>query len=206
MTTLDLAVVESRWWTEGNTSVRALFDTIASIRKGNPDAYHYEMFNNGASLQEIVPRIARKSDIRNLVIATHGDGGGISGAEGNNRISRAVLRNILASIPNRSLNGLYLGTCSTANLDTVEFLLNGGRVRWVAGFSEEIGWLQGSAVDLYFWTSYYGSNRAGGERKRIRRVADRMELMRGLCDELGFNIFRRRLGPKGGVEPLLNGS
>ena len=205
---LDLAVVESRWWEAGNVSVRGLFEVIASILKDNQDAYHYEMFSNGDSLKEIVPRIARKNYIRNLVIAAHGDQDGIYGAEAetneDNRISRTVLRNILGTIPRRSLNGLYLGTCSTANPDTVAFLLNGGRVRWVAGYSEEIGWLDGASLELYFWTTYYSCNRAGGEGRRIMRVANNMAPVRGLCEKLGFNIFVRRPGRSGGVKALLN--
>lgn len=42
---LDLAVIESRWWDTSNDSVRGLFDLLAGMRKDNPFAYHYEMFN-----------------------------------------------------------------------------------------------------------------------------------------------------------------
>ena len=204
---LDLAVIESRWWGTGNVSVRGLFDLISGILRNNPDAYHHEMFNNAASLREIVPRTAGKKHIKNLVIAAHGDATAIYGAEGEtneeNRISRAVLRRILRNLPRDDLNGLYLGTCSTANMDTVKFVLDEGRVRWVAGYSREIDWLESASVDLYFWTTYYGTNRAGGERMRVQRVANRMEPVKDLCHKLGFNVFRRRLGRSGGVEALL---
>ncbi len=205
---LDLAVVESRWWEEGNHSVRGIFELIAAVRhQENPHAYHYEMFNNAASLKEIVPRVAKKKNIRNLVIAAHGDEDGIYGAAGDtrdgNRISRAVFRNILEDIPRGSLDGLYLGTCATANDDTVEFLMDGGRVRWVAGYSEETDWLEGTCLDLFFWTTYYGTNRAGGPLKRIERVAERMGPVMGLCEDWGFDIYVRRRGRGGGVRALL---
>ena len=94
MRMLDLAVIESRWWERGNVSVRGLFDLIASIQKGNPDAYHYEMFNNAASFREIAYRVARKNHIRHLVVAAHGDVNAIYGAEAddneNNRIIPAA--------------------------------------------------------------------------------------------------------------------
>ena len=203
---LDLAVVESRWWDEGNQSVRGVFELIAAVRKENPHAYHYEMFNNADSLREIVPRIAKKKNIRNLVIAAHGDEDGIYGAAGDtrggNRISRTVLRNILEDIPRGSLDGLYLGTCETTNENTVDFLFDGGRVRWVAGYSEETDWLEGTSLDLYFWNTYYGTNRAGGPLKRIERVAERMGPVIGLCEDWGFDIYVRRRG--GGVRALLN--
>ena len=70
---LNLAVIEGRWWESGNLTVRDLFETIAAALRENPDAYHYEMFNNGHSLGEVIPRVARKPQIKNLYIAAHGD-------------------------------------------------------------------------------------------------------------------------------------
>lgn len=67
---LDLAVIESRWWRQGNSSVRGLFDVLADIHEDNPASYHYEMFNNRASLNEIVRRAARRHD--NIYIGAHG--------------------------------------------------------------------------------------------------------------------------------------
>ncbi len=208
MKMLDLAVVESRWWERGNVSVRGLFDLIASIQKGNPDAYHYEMFNNAASFEEIVYRVAWKDHIRHLVIAAHGDENGIYGAEAdeneNNRISRAQIRRVLRGVSEGDLDGLYLGTCLTGNDDTVEFLMNGTSLNWIAGYSSTIGWLEGSAVDLYFWTTYYKTRNVGGEDQRIRRVAGRMNSMKNLCSNLGFDIFVRGDEANGGVQGLLS--
>ena len=66
---LDLAVIESRWEEDGNSSVRGLFDLLADIHEDNPSDYHYEMFNNQASLEEIILRTAGRK--RNLYIASH---------------------------------------------------------------------------------------------------------------------------------------
>ena len=205
---MNLAVVESRWWAKGNVSVSGLFDLIATIRKDTPEAYHYEMFNNGAALEEIVPRVARKPHIKNLVIAAHGDEDGISGAESlenpGNRVSRRKLRNVLRTIPNNSLDGLYLGTCWTGNQETVQFLLDQARVQWVAGYSESIEFLESSVLDLYFWTTYYRTTNRGGPSQRIRRTATKLKPIAGLCETLGFNIFVRKPGPGGGVRTLLD--
>ena len=74
MTTLDLAVIESRWWQEGNHSVRPVFDTLAATLTDNPYAYHYEMFNSAESLKELVARLVEKHPaIHHLYIAAHGD-------------------------------------------------------------------------------------------------------------------------------------
>ena len=262
---LDVAVVESRWWKEGNTSVRGLFDIVATIKKGNPDKYHYEMFNNAPSLKEMIHRVSKKEHIRNLYIAAHGWDDGICGAERKNRnlliheaqqgcrdatyepsrfpvavpyssphratpayvvvtssdldtsrnkasvsglswisrnrngISRTRLGNMLS---NKSLSGLYLSSCFTANQDTVCFLLERSEVRWIAGYSETVDWLEGASVDLYFWARYYASNNAGGADGRIHRVACKMKKrLLPLCKNYGFNIFIR--GDAGKAEPLL---
>ena len=70
---LNLAVVESRWWPTGNASVQGLFELVATIHGKNSHDYHYEMFNNGASLKEIIHRVSGKNNIRNLYVAAHGN-------------------------------------------------------------------------------------------------------------------------------------
>lgn len=100
---LDLAVIESRWWPPdwkeaGNTSVRGFFDLLADIHEDNPSAYHYEMFNNGDSLEEIIHRVAKRK--RNIYIAAHAGRRGICGAEADesNNISRKEFREILINL------------------------------------------------------------------------------------------------------------
>ena len=84
------------------------------------------MFNNRASLQEIVERTARKS--RNLYIVAHGDENSICGAEQReeNNIRRAEFRNMLRkniSVRGTRLDGLFVGICEFMNKANAEFLL-----------------------------------------------------------------------------------
>lgn len=206
---LDLAVLESRWWEEGNSSVRGLFDLLADIRKDNPSAYHYEMFNNVDSLREIIHRIVPR--VSNIYIASHGNEEFLCGAEGReeNAISRARLRNILRDLKEQGihLDGLYFGSCGFMNRDNAAFLWEGDGVdiSWMAGYSdEEIEWVDSSVVDLYFWNAYYSSSGERRVRRRIRGVAETISrFMPGAySNELKFNIFipRRR---RGGVRALL---
>ena len=198
---LDVAVVESRWWEDGNTSVRGLFDLIATIKKGNPDKYYYEMFNNACSLKEIICRASEKDEIRNLYIAAHGWEDGICGAEQHcrNGISRRRLGNMLS---NKELSGLYLSSCFTANPDTTTFLLERSEVRWIAGYSEKVDWLEGASIDLYFWASYYRSRDVGTVDERIRRVSTNLkDHMLPACKRFGFNIFIRNENKN--AQPLL---
>lgn len=209
---LDLAVIESRWWPPGiaetNTSVRGLFDLLADIHEDDPSAYHYEMFNNRASLEEIVHRTAKRK--RNLYIAAHGDDSSICGAEGRwrNRISRTQFRNILRGITTKggSRRGLFVGSCWFANKENAEFLLGQHneriRIRWIAGYSKEVNWIDSSIVDLYFWNAYFREDSDQKTRLAVRSVARKIDrFMPGAHKKLDFNIFVRRKG--GGVEPLL---
>ena len=39
------SVIESRWWSDGNHSVRPLFEALAGIHYDNPSAFYYDMFS-----------------------------------------------------------------------------------------------------------------------------------------------------------------
>ena len=208
-----LAVVESRWWENGNDSVRGFFDALASIHELGAGDYHYEMFNNKNSLREIVPRIARR--VNALYIAAHGDEKTIFGAEGkeNNAISRAVFRSIVrAGVTERGgrLDGVYIGSCGFLTQDNASFLFRpdddgqGVRVNWLAGYSEPIDWIESTAIDIFFWSEYICSE--GAARQKIEAVAERIKGVfkrRYLCEEMGFNIFVRKSGPGGGLTSLV---
>lgn len=208
-----LAVVESRWWENGNDSVRGFFDTLASIHELGDKDYHYEMFNNRNSLREIVPRIARR--VNALYIAAHGDENTIFGAEGreSNAISRRVFRNIVrAGVAERGgkLDGVYIGSCGFLNRNTVSFLFQPDddgqsvRVNWLAGYSKTVDFIESTAIDIFFWNEYMCTE--GTARQKIKSVAKKSKTVfkrRYLCEEMGFNIFVRRLGPGGGVMPLV---
>ena len=197
---LDLAVIESRWWRDGNSSVRGLFDVLADIHEDNPAAYHYEMFNNRESLREIVRRTARR--YRNIYIGAHGNDRQIFGAEGRreNNISRAAFRNMirsLADLRRSRLRGLFVGSCKFINRENACFLLSesGGRrskIRWVAGYSRRIDFIDSSIADLFFWNTYYHTC-VDSESNRIRAVAQVMdEFIPGAHETLAFNIFLRQ--------------
>ena len=190
---LDLAVIESRWWEGGNDSVQGLFELLATIRRENPHAYHYEMFNNANSLREIISRVRNNKSVRNLYIAAHGNRRSIFGAEGRaqNRISREELAEMLGG-HGRKLYGVYLSTCFVGNKSTARVLLDRSPISWVAGYSKEVNWLKGASLDLYFWDAYCDTNERGGPERRIERIAETVNReMRPLCTRLGFNMFVR---------------
>ena len=124
---MSLAVIESRWWDEGNDSIRGFFDTLVALYELESNEYYYEMFNNRESLREIVPRLSRR--VKAIYIAAHGDEDGVAGAESlcNNYISRTVFRNIVrASVTQTggALDGIYVGSCGFVNTDNANFFVS----------------------------------------------------------------------------------
>ena len=188
---LDLAVIESRWWTDRNDSVRGIFDMLAGTLVGNPFGYHYEMFNNAESIKEMIPRIARNRDIHHIYVAAHGDEQAIHGA-GDARISRTVLANALADVHPRQIYGVFFGSCKFGwNVDA---LMEQTGATWIAGYVEEVDWLHSSAMDLYFWHAYYLSGAPAATRK-TDRAENVLALLTALWirvpylfKELGFRV------------------
>lgn len=164
---LDLAVIESRWWDEGNHSVKGVFDTLAGIVVDNPFGYHYEMFNTEDSIKEIIPRIAQRRDIHHIYIAAHGDKKSIHGP-GSTKISRTILANVLNEFDARQLYGVFFASCDFGwNVDR---LLNHSSATWLAGYATKVDWVHATALDLYFWHAYYESGAAKVKRKEDRAV------------------------------------
>ena len=180
MERLDLAVIESRYWTKGNDSVRGAFDMLAGVLVGNPFGYHYEMFNNAESIKEIIPRIAKTRDIHHIYIAAHGDDQAIYGA-GDARISRTVVSNLLAGVHARQLYGVFFGTCGFGwNVDA---LMGRTGATWLGGYIENVDWFHALAMDMYFWHAYYLSGVSTATRK-----SDRSDNMAALLTALWIRV------------------
>lgn len=207
---MNLAVIETRWWQTGNHSVRGLFDVLWDILEPGT-RYHYEMFVDRNSLRSILTRIMelnRQPHIRHLYIAGHGDNDGIHAAEGHHRISRGQLCNdLLECIPNRESHrrgGLYVSSCQFVNDQNVCFMFDrdvASKLRWIAGYSTTVDWIDSSLSDMLFWNTYYHSNE-NTEIRKIAEVGSRINsFMPGAFHELGFQIY---LFERGDVRPLLS--
>ena len=188
---LDLAVIESRWWDESNDSVRGVFDTLAGMLVDNPFGYHYEMFNNAASIKEMVPRLADSSRIHHIYVAAHGDEKGIFGA-GKKRISWTIIQNLLENIHSQKLHGLFFGSCKFG--ENIDQLIQNTGLTWIAGYNEEVDWIHALAMDLFYWHAYYLSSVVDATRKE-ERVGGMESLLGALWirvpymfQELGFRV------------------
>jgi hypothetical protein len=121
-----LAVIEARWWKDGNDSVRPLFETLAGIVEGNPHHVRYDMFTEEASLSEIISDISVKSGIHSVYIGAHGDDKCIGGL-GDATISRTVLRNMFrSSNSSGEIQGLLFWKLSHWDRKKRQFLVGEG--------------------------------------------------------------------------------
>lgn len=200
-----IGVIESNWQRKSNLSVRGLFDLIANISCDNPNAYHYEIANSEVAIKEAIPRIGSYRECRYLYIAAHGDEKGL-GFLNDDRLTRTELRNLLRDIRNTDgskLRGLCLGSCLFGTDKLADFLFSEDvGVRWIAGYSTEVAWIESSALDLLFFNELI-SVEGETDIQAINRTAKRLlEVAPGLVKELGFGIFVRKK-KTGGAKNLL---
>lgn len=170
-----------------------LFDMLAGMHKDNPFAYHYEMFNNAASLRELILRVAKMKDVHNIYVGAHGSEDGSALVCPGGEVSRTQLANSLQGISARQLHGLFLGCCGVG-LQTEWLLLKDTKLTWVAGYTESVDWVHSSAMDLFFWNAYYNSSVCESTTKKDR-VGNMFSLLCALhlrvpymFDELGFRV------------------
>jgi hypothetical protein len=195
-----IAVVESRWWRTGNQGVRQLFEAVAAIHYENPSAIYYDMFADRSSLQTVLRARSQDGVSEVIYVASHGDANCISPTP-TTAISRTEFRNIFKNCnAGGQIKGLFLGTCHTGNTETARFLLQdpGTKLEWVAGYSNTVDWVDGSAIDMVFvskLTELYLSNRSRRKdklspRKMAHEAATRLvALITGAHTKYGFNIY-----------------
>jgi hypothetical protein len=188
-----IAVIEGKWFKNQNVSVRSLFDMVSDIHFDTPHGYHYEMFNNGAALQEIMTRLASKDNIHNIYIAAHGSEGALYGSNEQEEITLAKVRNSIKKI-NESrgqLNSMYFGSCNFGNYSNLESLLLSGSIqlRWVAGYTEEVDFVKSSVLDALFWNLYI-TDKSETPLQKIKNVCKTLvDDAGGLVEQLGFKVL-----------------
>lgn len=199
MSICPFAVLESRWWSEGNHSVKVLFEAVASIHYDNPSAFYYDMFANKSSLKTVLDVRAQDARTEVIYLATHGDESTI-GPNALNSISRTELRNAIVNAnSDGQVKGLFLGTCMTGNAKMAKYLLSSGsKLKWVAGYSKSVDWLDGSAIDMIFFSKLaelYVLNKSkkkgklSAQQMSHKAASELIKLVQGAHTTYGFNIF-----------------
>lgn len=191
----NIAVIESRWWDDSNTSVRGTFDLISDILYDSPHYYYYEMANSEVAMKEALYRVATRRSCKYLCLATHGYEDGLQMHNGD-VLSRAEIRNILLKVtdaPNTKLHGLHLASCSFGTERLAEFIFKESvSLEWISGYGEEVNWLDSTAMDMMFFSELVSDDRNETPKERIWRTAINLHKKAGgLIDQLGFGIFVR---------------
>lgn len=196
MPDLRLAVIEGRWFENQNTSMKSLFDLLSEIHCEHINGYLHEKFYNASAFQDIVRDLGARRGLHYLYVAAHGDEDAIY-ARNDQRIDRKTIRDLLAGIAKTKgslLRGIFFGSCSFINEDTIEFFnkVDLGELRWIAGYGQDIDWIASTALDWCFWNDFLSNAHWDTEVNCIDSTADFLDgTMYGLCRELGFNIYRR---------------
>lgn len=200
MSFCPFSVVESRWWPNGNHSVRALFEAVASIHYDNPSAFFYDMFADKSSLSTVMAMRGSDKKTEVIYLASHGDENNI-GPNSTNAISRTEVRNILISNNKpKQIKGLFLGTCLTGNTAVARFFLENTstNLEWIAGYDKSVDWVDGSAIDMIFFSKLaelYVANKSKKKGKLPpRQMAHEaatalVKLVQGAHSTYGFNIY-----------------
>lgn len=189
-----IAVIEGKWSSKTNISVKSLFDLLSDLNFDNPHEYHYEMFCDDRSLENIIERMGSARGIRYLYLGAHGSDDYINAVGG--QVSRARLKNILGRLGGKGIDGAFIGSCLFGREENAEYLFLPGKgrpapMKWLAGYTTEIDWIDSSVLDLLFWNKYFSYG--GSPLERIEKVAKELtSLVPGLIRELGFCIYRRK--------------
>ena len=188
-----LAVVEGKWFKDRNISIRSLFDMVSDLNCGSPHEYHYEMFNDGNALQEIIRRLASKDNVYNVYIAAHGSDESLFGSNGE-AISITKVRNAIKAMIEAPgvMHSIYFGSCNFGNISNLKSLLQQGSVdktRWIAGYTEPIEFIKSSVLDALFWNLYI-KEISDAPLTRIQNVCKILnEEVGGLIEDLGFKVL-----------------
>lgn len=188
---MNLAVIEGKWFSGTNTSLRGMFDLLSNIHHGTPHKYHYEMFNDATAFKEIFTRLAEKNGIHNIYIASHGEDNAIYGSN-NEAISKTKVKNIVEETSrNRGrVDSLYFGCCLFGNDKVMEDVLCAGtQLRWVAGYESSVDYIESTSLDCLFWHRYL-SEPSGTALERVYKTVQKLEKdAGGLIKRLGFRVY-----------------
>jgi hypothetical protein len=201
MSVCPFSVIESRWWSSGNHSVRGLFEAVAAIHYDNPSAFAYDMFADKSSLRTVLGLRGHDSRTEVVYLASHGDHAHIV-PNGGDAISRAEVRAALtAANPNAQIRGLFLGACLIGNTDVARYFLERRETHldWVAGYGRTVDWVDGSAIDMIFFSKLAQAYTANARRRKADRESARhmahtaatalVRLVQGAHSAYGFNIY-----------------
>jgi hypothetical protein len=203
--TRRLAILESDWFMGYNHSVRPFFEGISGTVYNSPDVYHYERFVGRQSIEEAMRHLVKKRQVRYLYLASHGEKTYIK-CPNKDRVSRVAFDQILQqAIAGSRLDGLYFASCLFGTRKTAELLWSVGetvprsqRLKWVAGYTREVDWMESMALDWLFWSTLLTKELRTPRDNPVMRVQQvvsyLVRMAPDLCRSLQFHVYVRKTG------------
>ena len=182
-------VLENPWELDPTDAHRSsVLPFIEGVAKFHEDTrVYYANFYDKKSFSSALD-ILCKNDFDNIVvyIASHGQKNKLAGSL---RVDDAL---ILIGLKSKKFNitGVLIGACFVAkNSSSIEPFTEGTRMRWCAGYSNAIDWLQGTLIDCSILSSMLCLNSEedfSAHENIIKSFADSIAMF-NLDNEVGFD-------------------
>jgi hypothetical protein len=206
-----IKVFEAQWDTQHTESVKPFFEQLKRemLPEDHDALYSYYVFQGPESLLSALTHYQRNADVEGRLkigyFSAHGEKDKLK-AIGD--ISRVKMRNMLIS--SNVFDGLFFGACDFTNRKTAELMLNSmPSLKWVAGYSKWMPWLEGTICDILFFKLLLGGKFARpGKNARwipVNRPEDaayETYNIYPLALDLKFSLFYR--GPTNIISTLEN--
>ncbi|WP_334162666.1 hypothetical protein [Phenylobacterium sp.] len=181
-----------------------MFENLCAAYGMGPDGFEYEMAASPAGLEEVAARLTSRERAQVLYLGCHGDETGELVFHSGERLSPNRLADLLAAC-GPSLRGLYLGACFAGRRRLARRAFDRcPQLRWVAGYRQEVDFVDSSLLDVMFFNRWLNSE-AQGLRRVEEVVRDLARQMPGLLASqsggLGFKVHAK--GRDGEVRELV---
>ena len=90
----------------------------------------------------------------------------------------------------------------TANMATASFILSGRETNldWVAGYANEVNWIDSVAIDIMFWSRYFEQKNINDKRRGLNLKHSELQMIIAAAQEtrnfvpnifnaMGFNVY-----------------
>ena len=185
----SILVLESPWNNESvnSTSVWPMIREFAAAR--GIKAFH-QTFLDRASFKHWVEVFNDEplAGPKLLYVASHGGDGRIAGLR--DEINRTTVLQTIAAA--EKISFVHFGSCLFGSEENLgKLLVAAPHLRWAAGYDQKIDWVDSTLFDILFWGRIESRDDDTRGRRTHTLVADLIEQVHGLADDLGFRLQYR---------------
>jgi hypothetical protein len=186
----SMLILESTWDSDSldQKSVWPFISEFAKIREIR--AFH-KSFSDAKSFEHWIERFNNQDtpSPKLLYVAAHGQHGQIGGL--NRNIRKTSIKEILKKYD--TIKYLHFGTCFFGKNDNFEdFLDEIDHLRWVAGYQNEVDWIDSTLFDILVWGRMTDRNENNKGVQTHTIIGDLVtNEVNGLARNLGFKVASR---------------